>query len=181
MAYQNEIQNLEGTPAREPEGGRTSAVDYLINAKTLSKQIVDRGRKQADDITAEAEARAEEIVNRARLEAEEILAEARRQAEEIRSEARQEAEELRAERVIPAGSADQEHAVRCVEDCFAKLRQHQQSAIDLLNEQWQQFLCGLYTEEEPDEDTPEESIPSDLTERVSAIADAVESLERHDK
>ena len=170
MAYQNEYQNLEGTPAGAPEGRRTSAADYLISAKTLSKQIVDRGRKQADDIIAEAEARAEEIVDRARLEAEEILA-----------EARQEAEMLREESVIPAGSSDQEHAVRCVEDCFAKLRQHQQDAIDLLNEQWQQFLCGLYTEEEPGEDTQEESVPPDLTARVSAIADAVESLERHDE
>lgn len=170
MAYQNEYQNLEGTPAGAPEGRRTSAADYLISAKTLSKQIVDRGRKQADDIIAEAEARAEEIVNQARQKAEEILAEARRDAEMLREE-----------RVIPAGSADQEHAVRCVEDCFARLRQHQQEAIDLLNEQWQQFLCGLYTEEEPGEDTQEESVPPDLTARVSAIADAVESLEKHDE
>ena len=170
MAYQNEYQNLEGTPAGAPEGRRTSAADYLISAKTLSKQIVDRGRKQADDIIAEAEARAEEIVNQARQKAEEILAEARRDAEMLREES-----------VIPAGSSDQEHAVRCVEDYFAKLRQHQQDAIDLLNEQWQQFLCGLYTEEEPGEDTQEESVPPDLTARVSAIADAVESLERHDE
>ena len=166
MAYQNEYQNLEGTPAGAPEGRRTSAADYLISAKTLSKQIVDRGRKQADDIIAEAEARAEEIVNQARQKAEEILAEARRDAEMLREE-----------RVIPAGSSDQEHAVRCVEDCFARLRQHQQEAIDLLNEQWQQFLCSLYTEEEP----AEESVPPDLSARVSAIAEAVEALEDSDE
>ena len=179
MAYQNDYRNPEEAP--ETEGRRMSAADYLISAKGLSKQIVDRGRKQADEITAEAEARAEEIVNQAKLDAEKILADARQQAGDILLEARQEAEELRAERMIPAGSADQEHAVRCVEDCFARLRQHQQEAIDLLNEQWQQFLCGLYTEEEPGEDTQEESVPPDLTARVSAIADAVESLERHDE
>ncbi|MBO5570589.1 MAG: hypothetical protein J6A79_16895 [Clostridia bacterium] len=175
MAYQNDYRNPEEAP--ETEGRRMSAADYLISAKGLSKQIVDRGRKQADEITAEAEARAEEIVNQAKLDAEKILADARQQAGDILLEARQEAEKLRAERMIPAGSADQEHAVRCVEDCFARLRQHQQEAIDLLNEQWQQFLCSLYTEEEP----AEESVPPDLSARVSAIAEAVEALEDSDE
>ncbi len=168
MVYQSEYRHLKEAPETEKPGFRTSAADYLISARDLSRQIVDRSRRQADEILAEAQTRADEIVARARAEAEEIL-----------TRAREEAEELHEQSAIPAG--EQERTVRCVEDAFAKLRQLQQDSIDLLNEQWQQFLCGLYTGEDAGEEPPEEAVPADLSARVSAIADAVEALEKDDE
>ena len=168
MVSQSEYQHLEQAPEKEKPGHRTSAADYLINARDLSQQIVDRSRRQADEILADAQTRADEIVARARAEAEEIL-----------TRAREEAEELREQSAIP--NSEQERTVRCVEEAFSKLRQLQQDSIDLLNAQWQQFLCGLYTGEDAGEETPEETVPADLSARVSAIADAVEALENGEK
>ena len=157
MAYQSEYQHPKEAPETERAGHRTSAAEYLINARDLSRQIVDRSRRQADEILAEAQTRADKIV----------------------AQARAEAEELREQSASPAG--EQERTVRFVEDTFTKLRQFQQDSIDLLNAQWQQFLCGLYTGEEAETETPEETVPADLSARVGAIADAVEALEKGDK
>ena len=168
MAYQSEYQHPKEAPETERAGHRTSAAEYLINARDLSRQIVDRSRRQADEILAEAQTRADKIVAQARAEAEDIL-----------TKAREEAEELREQSASPAG--EQERTVRFVEDTFTKLRQFQQASIDLLNAQWQQFLCGLYTGEEAETETPEETVPADLSARVGAIADAVEALEKGDK
>lgn len=173
MAIENERSALESKVIPEPEDRRTSAADYLISARSLSQKMVDRGRRQAEEILRDARARAEEIVAQAKTQAEEILAKAEQEADKLRSEAARE--------TTPVSSEDQEHAVRCVEACFDKLRQQHLDAIDLLNAEWQQFLCGLYTGEKPAaEETPEEKdgdIPADLSERVSAIADAMGEFE----
>ena len=157
MAYEKEQNALECALTSEESGSSTPAADYLISARALSRTLVDRGRRQA-----------EEIVARAQRQAEEILAAAEEEAERIRAEALREAR--------PVSTEDQDHAVRCVETCFNQLRQQHLDAIEQLNAQWQQFLCGLYTGEEPENDA-EAEVPADLSDRVSAIAEAMEGLD----
>jgi len=55
-----------------------------------------------------------------------------------------------------------EYAVDKMEGCFSKLRQRHLEAIDAINLQWQEFLCGLYEDDI--------SAPDDLSEKVDAIA-----------
>lgn len=168
MAYEKEQAAWERALPPEESGSSTPAADYLISARTLSRKMVERSRRQAEEILRDADARAEEIVAQAQKRAEEILRSAREDAEKLRMDAVWEAQ--------PSSLEDQDHAVRCVERCFDQLRQQQLDAIELLNAQWQQFLCGLYTGEETEE-KPDPEVPADLTDRVSAIAEAMEGLD----
>ena len=70
----------------------------------------------------------------------------------------------------------QEYVVRCVGDCFARLRQQQQETTDFINEQWRCFLSGLSLPELPVRGAaPSETegtgvTRQDIEDRVSAIA-----------
>ena len=205
MAFENERTAFENDLTPESAERRTSAADYLISARSLSQKIVDRGRRQAEELLRDASARAEETVSRAQAEAEEILAAARAEAEQIRAAAKR-----------ASAPVDPEHAVNCVESCIAEMRQQHLDAIEQLNARWQQFLCSLYDEGEPDsqpevpsaagekcgpapeptvslskektipvpeqaapapETEGEEPVPTDLSARISAIADVLGDIE----
>ncbi len=100
-----------------------------------------------------------EIVDKANVRAAEIVAAAEQEREELRSES------LR----------QQEYAVLRVENCFSSLREQYQSAIEALNTEWQDFLCGLYP---PDDDMPERAaLPADLDEKLAAIASGLREME----
>ena len=73
----------------------------------------------------------------------------------------------------------QEYAAKCVENCLNKLKKQHIEAIEMLNNEWQDFLCGLMPEEHSDEaesgtsDTEAQENTADmpeLRERVNAIA-----------
>ena len=167
MADEVDVSMPESVQKQNDEENRTSAVDYLMSARALSQKIVEKSQRQAEEILRDARARADEIV-----------AEAEGRAEEILAGAVQDAAALREGEAGPASRGDQEHAVRCVEECFDKLRQQHLEAIDLLNTQWQSFLCGLYTGEEPaPAEKEQETVPADLSERVSAIAAVLDSFD----
>lgn len=168
MAFEYEQDALESALTPEDSGSGTPAADYLISARALSRKMVDRGRRQAEEILRDANTRADAIVARAQQQTEEILAAAKEEAERLRAESVRETK--------PVPSVDQDHAVRCVEACFEQMRQQHLDAIEALNTQWQAFLCGLYTEEEPEAEEAGE-VPADLADRVSAIAEAMEGLD----
>ena len=44
------------------------------------------------------------------------------------------------------------------------------AGIEALNAEWQNFLCGLYPQEEVAEKTVDDGVPADLSEKVGAIA-----------
>ena len=76
-----------------------------------------------------------------------------------------------------AGMSDemQEYVVRCVGDCFAKLRQRQEESNEFLNEQWRNFLSGLALPELPNPARKKETVGQEISrkeiqDRVSAIA-----------
>ena len=69
----------------------------------------------------------------------------------------------------------QEYVVRCVGDCFAKLRQRQEESNEFLNEQWRNFLSGLALPELPNPSRKKETVGQEISrkeiqDRVSAIA-----------
>lgn len=113
--------------------------------------VLDDIRTQADELTAEnlrlrsqaqglsqqktdicealmsAQAVARDIIKRANDDAAKII----RSAESRRDE------------ILNGSDRTQEHAVMCVENCLSRLRQQQEETIELINSQWQEFLCGL--------------------------------------
>jgi restriction endonuclease S subunit len=95
------------------------------------------------------------LVEKANERAEEIVAEAKRRAEEITAETQR----------------LQDEAVHRVEKLFRTMKAQHEAAIDTINAEWQDYLCGLYAErgEEPAAEEPEET-PGDLEEKVGAIA-----------
>lgn len=180
--------------------------DILLSARAVSRQMIAQAQQQADEILQAANERAETLVHEAEEKAEETAraadekaAETIRAAEERAAEIRREAEERAAE-IAPAaaGTADeedeetdgeepaasamseemQEYVVRCVGDCFARLRQQQLDTVDYINEQWRGFLSGLALPELPtpgtargrEESSGEDVSRQEIEERVSAIA-----------
>ena len=167
-------QEGSGRPGwRHDLGPQTEMGDMLLSARSISRQMVARARDQA-----------EQILSAAREQAAQIVREAEQEAAQIRHSAE-------AEAAVPSGQVSaemQEYAIHCVEACMTRLRQHQIEAIDLINEQWQQFLCGVML---PGSEAPaaatlpesgeaqsggEEISPDEIEQKVSAIAQELEDF-----
>ena len=137
---------------------QTRAASAVNEADEKSAALIGEAEKKAAAIVREAEGKAEAIVCEAEEKtgpivssAEEKAAAIVREAEEHAAVILQEAERnaeapVTSERMgIPENMQD--YVVRCVGDCFTKLRQQQLASIDLINEQWQSFLSNLTLEE----------------------------------
>ena len=144
---------------------KAQIADAVMNAQLLHTDIVEKANRQADDKAAQAEESAKLILSEANEQAKEIIGAARADAEKLLEEAQDKikyAEEMQLE-LDKLKQQQIEYAVDKMEGCFSKLRQRHLEAIEALNLQWQEFLCGLY-----DEDA--EAAPADLSEKVDAIA-----------
>lgn len=140
--------------------------EFLQSARSLSERILERSRRRAEQIVRDAEERAAVILDDAHSRADEILTRAQEQADEIVRSARpQQTNEA---------AVLQDYAVSFVSESLDKLRQQHLDAIDLINAQWQAFLCGLPGSETGEE--KDEEPPSDLEDRVSAIYREMEEL-----
>ena len=95
-----------------------------------------------------------EIVEKANIRAAEIIEDAEAKRDSIMEES------LRL----------QEYAVNRVHDCYARIKEQHMAGIEALNAEWQNFLCGLYPQEEVAEKTVDDGVPADLSEKVGAIA-----------
>ena len=133
-------------------GQKSEIGDTLLSARALAKKIEDQARAQAEETIRQAQEKADTIV---------------REAEHKRRELAQS---------LPD---QQEYAAKCVENCLNKLKKQHIEAIEMLNNEWQDFLCGLMPEEHSDEaesgtsDTEAQENTADmpeLRERVNAIA-----------
>ena len=113
--------------------------------------LADR-RVELGDAVLSAQGVYRGLVEKAREHAEEIVAEARQQAEEIRAEAQRQ----------------QDEAVHRVEKLFSTMKAQHEAAIETINAEWQDYLCGLYAERGGD--AVPEKVPGDLGEKVGAIA-----------
>ena len=144
---------------------KAQIADAVMNAQLLHTDIVEKANRQADDKAAQAEESAKLILAEANDRAQEIIASANAQAEKLLEQAQDKikyAENMQLE----LDSLKQQqlgYAVDKMEGCFSKLRQRHLEAIDAINLQWQEFLCGLYEDDA-------ETAPADLSEKVDAIA-----------
>jgi len=101
-----------------------------------------------------------ESILSAKVVAQEIIQEAREQANEIIAKAQKEKEELMAQ-----FEERQNYAVQRLRDCYDRMKEQQQTILDEMESDWQDFLCRLYPEPEMAEPAPE-----DLRLKVEAIA-----------
>ena len=148
----NKVNALLGNIQQQAEtmGQENELLRTQLSARALAKKIEDQARAQAEETIRQAQEKADAIV---------------REAEHKRRELAQS---------LPD---QQEYAAKCVENCLNKLKKQHIEAIEMLNNEWQDFLCGLMPEEhtaEPEQSDAEvqentEDMP-ELRERVNAIA-----------
>ena len=117
-------------------------------------------REELRESVISAQAIYQRIIEKAQQRADAILSKARRESEEIRR----------------SNEAQQDLAVKQVEACLSRVRQLQEAAIEEINTQWQNFLIGLYPEEESDSD----KVPADLSDKVDSIARELRAINRSD-
>ena len=168
---------------------RQQAEELLQNANERADALVREAEEKADAILTDAGEQAFKTTQTAEAQAAETIRAAEEKAAELlRESGVREAESSSAEEELPEDKKDpaapaiseemQEYVVRCVGDCFARLRQQQLDTADYINEQWRSFLSGLSLPELP---TPaslrntegaagEEVSRQEIEERVSAIA-----------
>ena len=153
-----EAEKKAAAIVREAEG-KAEAIVCEVEEKT--GPIVSSAEEKAAAIVREAEEHAAAIVHEAEEHAAVILQEAERNAEAP----------VTSERMgIPENMQD--YVVRCVGDCFTKLRQQQLESVDLINQQWQSFLSNLTLEETPPTapSVSTEVSREDIESRVNVIA-----------
>ena len=119
--------------------------------------LLNGQKNEIGDALLSAKTISQQIIMDAQARAEEIVAEARAQSEELQAEA-QRREDYAAERV---------------EACFSRMKEQHMACIEALNDEWQDFLCGLYPEEKP-------KAPDDLSQKVDAIAKELFSIEEEE-
>lgn len=162
------------------QGANEQAGRLVQEAEEKADGILRAAGEQALETTRAAEEQAAEIVRTAQARAAEILQDAGAPEtipapeEQPDTEAADTGEEPAS---APAMSEEmQDYVVRCVGDCFARLRQQQLDTAEYISEQWRGFLSGLSLPELPTPGTaPAESADSEVSrqeieERVSAIA-----------
>ena len=173
-----EKENTEESPSENEEAPRpelqplntqqqAEVGDVLLSARTVSRQMVTQAREQSDEILKTARDRAEQIIEDAEDKAAAILRAAEEKAAALVEEASQPRDVMSAEM--------QEYVVKCVGECFSRLRQQQLETVDFINDQWRGFLSGLTLTEVPQEkpgsaQAVDEISRQDIEARVSAIA-----------
>ena len=120
----------------------------------------DGHREELREAVVSAQSIYQRIIEKAQLRANAMLAQARQESEEIRRRS----------------EAQQDLAVKQVEVCLSRVRQLQEDAIEEINSQWQNFLIGLYPEDEP----AAEEVPADLSEKVDNIARELRAINKSD-
>ncbi len=148
--------------------------------RTALSALADR-RVELGDAMLSAQGVYRGIIEKANARAAAIIAEAERRAAAIEEEARQQ----------------QSAAIERVERLFGVMKEQHLAAIETLNKEWQDYLCGLYPEEgaaeeptaEADGDTALEEeasadsvpagepLPADLADKVDAIARELFAIE----
>ena len=145
MALDANGRSLDGTERAELRDAKLQQEigSVLLSARAVGKQMIARAQARSDEILKAAQEQADSIVREAEEKAAAIVREAEKQAACTPNAADR--------RTACANTAPQEqaaeYAVRSVEECFSRLRQQQLDNLEMLNAQWQGFLCGLMPEE----------------------------------
>lgn len=116
--------------------------------------------REIGDAVLTAQAVYKQIVNKARERAAQIIADAEAEKAEI----------------IRDAMEQQEYAVKRVQNCYEKIQDQHSAFMDAINSEWQEFLCGLYTQDgEFDMRPPKDSgiSQADIESKVGNIAKAL--------
>ena len=115
---------------------------------------------------------AQGIISDANEEAGRILAEARAAAEAEAGELLAEARE-KSRGIIEATMRQQEFAAEKIEQSYSAMREQHEECISSIKAAWQEFLCGLDTD---DEQPAQDEAPPDLSEKVASLAQALKDI-----
>ena len=119
--------------------GREEIGEAILSAKTISQQLIAEAKEQAETILAAA-----------RAEAGRLTAEA----------------EERSRALAAAAEEREQRTIRAAQESYLQLRGQCQSAVKLLDGEWQRFLCS-FGDELP---AKEEALPGDFADRLGALA-----------
>lgn len=130
---------------------RQQAEEMYRENQEMKKQLelLNGHKAEIGDAVLAAQGIYRELVEKANLRADEIIEEAEARRSEILGEV----------------YAQQEYAVNQVQSMVERMRKRQQESLDAINSEWQEFLCGLYPEEESTD-----YVPDDLGEKLGLIA-----------
>lgn len=149
---------------------RSQAEALYAENEQMRAQLENLNDKKFEigDAVLSAQALYRQIVDKANARAEEIIAHAERRRDEIVEETRQQ----------------QDYAVQRVENCYTRIKEQHMACIDAINAEWQDFLCGLFPEEDaepvPYASEAEKAAPDDLEDKIGAIARELFAIEREE-
>lgn len=162
---------------------RTDALEEENRALRARADAMTFGREEIGDAILSAKTIAQHLIAEAQEESARILREANEKAAQLISEAE------RQRKAILSDCDGREHqAFLKVQNCYEHLREQHVSSLRQLDDEWQRFLCSLSEEaqrgpadlsEPAEESAPAgegESLPDDIAQKVSAIADELKSL-----
>ena len=135
------------------------AMTEELHAARVQLDALNSQKAEIGEAVMSAQQIYREIVEKANARAADIVAEAeRRRAELEKDNARLE-----------------EYAVKRVESCFALAREQHLAAVEEINREWQEFLCGLDSVDagSADEENSDAVLPRDIGERLAAIASGI--------
>ena len=137
---------------------RQQAQALIAENAMLRQQVEQHNSKRAEvnEAVMAAQAMYRDIVAKAQARAGQIIADAERRQTELEEEHAQQ----------------QEYTVQRAQNFYSRVRQQHVNSIEALDKEWQDFLCGLF----PDEGSADESVPSDMSEKVGAIASELRAI-----
>lgn len=142
--------------------------DIRVQAEALVEENA-RLREQVELFSGQKEEIGDAILS-AKTIAQHMIQQAKQQADEIVSQAHKKSGDI-----LSKAIDRQEYAAKQMADSFERVRRLQQESIEALNAEWQNFLCGLYPEDEPGEEQP--AVPADIAMKLDAIARDIKALE----
>lgn len=134
------------------------AMTEELNTARVQLDALNSQKAEIGDAFVSAQQIYREIIEKANARAADIVAEAERKRASLeKNNARLE-----------------EYAVKRVESCFAMAREQHLAAVEALNSEWQEFLCGLDSAgADESEETDSSALPRDISERLAAIASGI--------
>jgi cell division septum initiation protein DivIVA len=163
--------------------GVTDALEEENRALRARADAMTFGREEIGDAILSAKTIAQHLIAEAQEESARILREANEKAAQLISEA-----ERQREAILSDCDGREHRAFLKVQNCYEHLREQHVSSLRQLDDEWQRFLCSLSEEaqrgpadlsEPAEESAPAgegESLPDDIAQKVSAIADELKSL-----
>ena len=144
--------------------------DIRAQAEALVKEN-EQLREQVELFSGQKEEIGDAILS-AKTIAQHMIQQAKQQADEIVSQAHKKSGDI-----LSKAIDRQEYAAKQMADSFERVRKLQQESIEALNAEWQNFLCGLYPEDEQSDAESEQGVPKDIGDKLGAIARDIKELE----